>query len=150
MFLTNIKNGFSLTEVFNLDAISSVPYLSVIGGPPNVSMEIPKVVVNPVNGVLWRWKIANVLIKLCKAIEPFFAYCYSAPAVIIPMGVVWVCASLNHVFPNPMDWRSGLSMGLVCLGCALLVKAAARQCVAHLKACRKGGYFFSALANALP
>lgn len=124
MLLTNLNKRSLGSVKINLNGASAISNLFGIGSPSGISLKISKAIINSINGVAGR-NVSNVSIESLKAILPFVANNNSPATIVGPMGVCWIRASLNNVFPYLMNSRPGHPVRFICSGGPLLLKTAA-------------------------
>jgi hypothetical protein len=150
MFFANIHKGPSIAIKGDIDATSAVGCLQFVGCPSDISGTVSAGIIDSIERVGGRWFIADALKKILKIAFPFLAYGYAPSAVIRPMGVVRIGASLNHILPSFVNRRSGHSVSLVGGTGHFFLKASTRLRSAILEGSAAASDGFTAFANAVP
>jgi hypothetical protein len=82
-------------------------------GPTDVTSCVVSVVVDAIKRVPWRWswaKCRNMGAKLREVLAPRWANTYTACAIVWPLRMPRIRASLFHIFPDFVDGRVSLTM----------------------------------------
>jgi hypothetical protein len=94
----------------NQPVLTGVSGLFCFGGPPNIPVAVPKVVVNSVNRVSFGWARANLFKKRQKVMLPLVTNGNAASTVINVRRFARIGASPNNTFPNFILFRLGKSV----------------------------------------
>lgn len=137
-------------EVFNDNGAPCVSGLLTASRPSTVFWKVAKVVVDSINGVIWRRPVSHVSMEVFKAIEPSIANSYSSSSVICVGVKIRVSASEFDTVPDVVHGRSTHSMSLSGYLSNLVMNASARLCISGRKGVCLNNGFFSAVANTVP
>lgn len=89
---------------------SPVAVLLILRRPAAIRWLVIAVIVDTVQRMLWRRALAHVGEKILEGIAPTGANRNSARPVILPTGVILVCAALNHSGPSAVFPSAALAV----------------------------------------
>jgi hypothetical protein len=122
-------------------------------GPLAVSRLVVAVVVDALNAVQNAWPAAHVGKERSEGYFPTFANPDSPTSIQLPLRIVRVAASVQHVCPDLKLRTHAISFGVAVscspLGCRFSCKASARSRVSGHHAFKPHHSSFPAIANAL-
>lgn len=108
------------------------------------------IVVNAINGMLWRWARPHVSVKVLERVDPASAHCNTARAIVRIIRRFGICASALDMPPTSVLGRVSHAVRRSRFGCGLWTKATATLGAARLQIVAKGNLLISAIANAAP
>jgi hypothetical protein len=131
---------------------SSIVRLLFCSGPSAILRSVVAVHIDPVDGVLARWRALHIAEKCLVALKPFSTHLYSSFAVI-PVRLVGLgIAARFHVHPRSILFRRLVALSMSSLRCAatFFSKTSAAFCVAAFQRTSVRNNFIAAIASALP
>ncbi len=141
-----VLKNHSSPIVGNDDIASVVATLFLPGGPRAIFGAIISIIVNAVNGVLWRGTSAHVGQKLRKPIgaQPSFTDLYAATPIVFICVIVGIITTLSHRTPDGKLRQLRLAVRCVSLPGFVSPQTAAAFSVSATKATGDHRYFVSA------
>jgi hypothetical protein len=152
-FFRPCANTLSLSVKRNHYVSSSIAILAFLCLPTNVVSLVVAAIVNSVKRIAFfaaMGKRSHIIVERLKVVFPFFGNANTAPAIIRKRIAIWIIATLQHAYPNLVEWRFGHAVSSSSLRYFDASNTAARLSVSSTKRIRYNFNRISAIATTKP